>query len=584
MKVKKLLSLMLALLLVVAMFAGCGKTETPTTPTTPTNPDAGTTDTPSTGGDAPVEDSPYNFAAGNFEKGENGLALDFYEYELPLTTTDEVLSFWNMCWTPQYIPVDGFGSMPYQKELAEMTGVHIEYLCPPVESLSENFSVLLASDDLADIMAHGIIYYGKSVQDAVDEEWFINILDYKDYAPNYFYAVEYINQDTLRDTVYYNDELCGWFYGIYKDPTPTTGWCVREDFLDDLGLKWQDIVTYDDIHDMLFRMKNELGVEWPMEVFQSLEMVPGYFASGYNTALFLSSSAMPYTKVIDGKIQYTSTTEDDKNLIEMMAKWYKEGLIDPGWPGYLGNDDMMNYITTGGTAYVSMTPSQINDYVIATADPDCKWTSLTRPLLHEGQQLKYGQRLSYLTNGTSSVSAKCENIPLAVTWCDWFYSPFGSDYSSWGPQGVVWDYDENGEKTLTDFILHNPDGMGAQWALLMYSANNLGDATYFSQARQYAYEGGRELLEMTERWVIDGYKGEYDVPTGFRLTDDENEELSSYTGDVATFINENYSLFFVGDKPISEWDAYVQQAMDLGMAKILEIYQTAYDAYMAENA
>ena len=68
MKVKKLLSLMLALLLVVAMFAGCGKTETPTTPTTPTTPDAGTTDTPSTGGDAPVEDSPYNFAAGNFEK------------------------------------------------------------------------------------------------------------------------------------------------------------------------------------------------------------------------------------------------------------------------------------------------------------------------------------------------------------------------------------------------------------------------------------------------------------------------------------------------------------------------------------
>ena len=175
----------------------------------------------------------------------------------------------------------------------------------------------------------------------------------------------------------------------------------------------------------------------------------------------------------------------------------------------------------------------------------------------------------------------CENIPLAVTWCDWFYSPAGSDYSSWGPEGVVWEYDENGEKTLTDFMLHNPDGMGAQWALLMYSANNLGDATYFSQARSYAYEGGRELLEKTERWVIDGYKGEYDIPTGFRLTDDQNEEVNALSGDVATYVNENYSAFFVGDKPISEWDAYVQGAMDLGMAEILEIYQEAFDAYMA---
>ncbi len=580
MKVKKLLSLMLALLLVVAMFAGCAPKDTPSTPSTTPGTSTNTPDD-SQGGEKVEEDSPYNFAAGNFETGENGLALDFYEYELPLSTTDEVFSFWNMCWTPQYIPAEGFGSMPYQLELDQKTGVHIEYLCPPVESLQANFAVLLAADDLPDIMAHGLIYYGKSAQDAVDEEWLVNILDYKDYAPNYFYAVEYIDQQTLRDTVYYNENVCAWFYGILKDPTPTTGWCVREDYLDKLGLTWQDIVTYDDIYDMLTRMKNELGVDWPMEVFQSLEMVPGYFASGYNTALFLNSAGMPYTKVIDGKIQYTSTTEDDKNLVEMMAKWYKEGLIDPGWPGYMGNDDMMNFITTGETAYVSMTPSQINDYISATDDPDCRWTSLTRPLLYEGQELKYGQQLSYLTYGTSSISAKCENIPLVVTWCDWFYSPAGSEYSSWGPEGIVWEYDENGEKILTDFILHHPEGMGAQWALLMYSANNLGDATYFSQARSYAYEGGRELFEMTERWVIEGYKGEYDIPTGFRLTDDQNAELNELSGDVATYINEQFSAFFVGDKPISEWDEYVAQANTLGMDKILELYQEAYDAYMA---
>ncbi len=587
MKVKKLLSLLLAVLLIVAMFAGCGKEATPGTPAT--TPDASTDSTQPPddqgGTDAPVEDdSPYKFAAGNFDKDENGIANAPYEYAQPFCTTDEVLTYWNTCYTPQYIPAEGFSSMEYQRELVELTGVNIEYVVTPAETKSQNFAVMLASDDLPDIMSLGLTYYGKSAEDAINEGWFVNIWDYRDYAPNYFYQVKALDKDNLTNTVYYKEGIVGWFYGILTDPTPTTGWCVREDFLDDLGLKWQDIVTYDDIHDMLYRMKNELGVEWPMEVFQTIEMVPGYFASGYNTALLLNSYGMPYSKVVDGKIQYSLTTQDDKELTTMMAQWYQEGLIDPGWPSYIGNNEMVNQITTGTTAYVSMTPSQINDYITQTPDPDAKWTSLTRPVKYEGQKLMYGQELSYLTYGYVNLSAKCENIPLAVSWCDWFYSPYGSEYSSWGPQGVVWDYDENGERMLTDFINNHPEGMGAQWALLMYSANNLGDATLFSQARQYAYPGGYELLEMTQRWVIEDYKGEYDIPSGFRLSDDESEEVSEYSSDVATYINENYAAFFVGEKSMDEWDAYVQEAMDLGMAKILEIYQTAYDAYIAENA
>ena len=125
--------------------------------------------------------------------------------------------------------------------------------------------------------------------------------------------------------------------------------------------------------------------------------------------------------------------------------------------------------------------------------------------------------------------------------------------------------------------------MGAQWALLMYSANNLGDATLFSQARSYAYPGGRELLEMTQRWVIDGYKGEYDVPTGFRLSDEESEELNTYSGDLSTYINENYAAFFAGEKPLSEWDSYIEGMYSMGMQNVLDLYQSAYDAYLASK-
>ena len=54
-----------------------------------------------------------------------------------------------------------------------------------------------------------------------------------------------------------------------------------------------------------------------------------------------------------------------------------------------------------------------------------------------------------------------------------------------------------------------------------------------------------------------------------------------YSGDLVTYLNETYLAFFTGDKPMSEWDAYIDGCNVCGMDKILEIYQNAYDNYMA---
>ena len=153
---KKTLALILAVLMVVALFAGCGKdTTTPTTPGTDTPsssaPSTGTegTDTP----DAPVEeDSPYNFAKGKFEYNADGYVDENYSYELPLSTTDEILTNWTTFWLPQYIPEGGMKELETLAYMEEITGVHIEYEVISSEQRSTNFSVLLASDDLRDIM------------------------------------------------------------------------------------------------------------------------------------------------------------------------------------------------------------------------------------------------------------------------------------------------------------------------------------------------------------------------------------------------------------------------------------------------
>ena len=148
----------------------------------------------------------------------------------------------------------------------------------------------------------------------------------------------------------------------------------------------------------------------------------------------------------------------------------------------------------------------------------------------------------------------------------------------------MWEYDASGEKVLTDFVLNNPSGATSAWILLLYSANNLCDATLFDQTRSYAYEGGEEVFNMSKTWLVPNYKGEYDMPSGFKLTDEESSEIAEHSGDLSTYINETVVGFFTGDKPMSEWDEYLQGMRTCGIDKILEIYQNAYDTFMAENA
>lgn len=133
---KRTLSLILAVLMVVALFAGCGKDTT--TPTTPDTPDTPASSAPSTGTETPdapetpeapvEEDSPYNFAKGKFKADEKGLALEKYEYELPLTTTDEVFTMWTTSFTPDYLPEGGYQEMEFPRAVYELTGVNMEYV------------------------------------------------------------------------------------------------------------------------------------------------------------------------------------------------------------------------------------------------------------------------------------------------------------------------------------------------------------------------------------------------------------------------------------------------------------------------
>ena len=67
-------------------------------------------------------------------------------------------------------------------------------------------------------------------------------------------------------------------------------------------------------------------------------------------------------------------------------------------------------------------------------------------------------------------------------------------------------------------------------------------------------------------------------PGNFKFTAAESDELSLLESDLASYVDQMVSKFIIGDVSIdNEWDNFVKGCESRGIARYVEIYQTAYD-------
>ncbi|NLV50569.1 MAG: hypothetical protein GXY20_07750 [Clostridiales bacterium] len=590
---RKHLALIAVLALLLSLFSACGSkpdTAAPDSTAAPTNQPAATpaaSKTPDPAEEAtpaPVDEGPYNYAVGKYEVDANGYPISTYEYELPLTTTDETFTYWTANFTPQYVPEEGYSAIDYYKGFKEYTGVNIEYIVVSYNTRGENFAALLASDDLPDIFSHGTYLYTSGTLDqAVDDGYYVNIYDYKDYCPNYmYYVVNYDKADErTKASVFFEPEMIVAFYALYDGYYTSIDLQARGDWLKDLGMTNDDIVTYDDVYDMLVAMKSQYDTcEYPYAPWYMIDGARSFVA--YDTMAYITVYNTLSYYVVDNEIKMINIGENDKELMQMFNKWWADGLVDPNYAGYTQSSSCEAGILNGQIGFTIMHSSENEGYESRSVDADTQWVPIKKPLRYPGQVLHYNCWAARTSLGNISVSAKCPNIELAVTWLDWRYSPFGADYTAWGPEGIVWEYDENGEKTCTDWAMKNPDGIALTWVLKLFGFNVIVDGGIEIMKRNFAYPGGERYYDISTYWNDLNYDGAYDISPMFKLTTEEKNELAQYTTDIATYQSEMLPQFFDGSKPFSEWDSYVQTMYDqMDLGKVFDIYQTAYDNYLA---
>jgi putative aldouronate transport system substrate-binding protein len=579
--------MILVLVFLLAFFAGCGTPNAKNSGNTPTNNsganNSGNSNAAETEEPVPSEEpSPYNLASGKYAVNAEGFPTEKYVYQLPLSTTDEVFTDWTTCYTPQYIPEDGWGSIDVWAGLMDKTGVNIEYSVVSSDTRSENFSVLLAADTLLDIMDQGLYFYKGTPLEAVEEDYFVNLYDYKDYMPCYMYETYVRAQDNLdiMDRVFYNDTTIVNFLGMLVEPTPSMGLIVRQDWLDDLNLgKAIDITTYDKMEEVLTAFKTADSTRFPLWIYDTIEIgTYNYMFAGFDT--FVWAKDLSFRRIVDGKVQFCGTTDDDKDAMTLLNSWFSKGFIDPNYAAHTTTYDSTPEFSSGQVGLTPATPSAITKMETTSTDTDCRWEPLKMVKKTEDQVLKYGLSLNNFNYGSTVISAKCENIPLVVSWVDWWYSDEGSDYCTWGVEGTTWTYNEKGERQLTEFITTHE--AGASFALCIWAMSGLVNSGLFEHRRGYAVPGGDRFLAMFEVWTDPDYSGAYDWPAGVKLDDEQSEESQVLLTDLNTYYAENYISFLDGSKPMSAWADFQKGLADAGMDELVAIYQAAYDSYMSK--
>ena len=353
---KRYLALVFALLFVLALFAGCGGNNNTANKTTNNNStDKGAAATDNSGTASPEatddEDSPYKFAAGKFPADANGIATAKYEYELPLTTTDETFTYWTTNFTPEYLPEEGYGATALPMEVEARTGVKVEYIVVASAARAENFSVLAASTSFATLPATRICSTQVISETLLKQTNSLLMFSITASTCQLMYEAtrDPDDIDTIR-TVFTEDDLVLLVYELKKEGQLTSGGFMRGDWLAKMGKTYTDIVTFDDLHEVLMFFKSQLGIATPTSIYKTINVVGCNEWVGYDT--YALCSGVPQSVVVNGKVQLANMTQNDLDLMTMINQWYNDGIIDPNWSSYTGCADLNDKIKSSEVGYI----------------------------------------------------------------------------------------------------------------------------------------------------------------------------------------------------------------------------------------
>ncbi|PLT45163.1 extracellular solute-binding protein [Paenibacillus sp. FSL W8-1187] len=492
----------------------------------------------------------------------------------PDRSEDEPLSYWAELNGNAASARSRIAEVPFFDDWQERTGVRLKFVQPPSNQGREAISVLLASDDVPDLIEYEWINYPGGPEKAIQDGHILRLNEAMEkHAPNLTrYLREHPDIDKLvrtADGSYYA------FPFIRGDERLLTyqGPIVRKDWLDELGLPVPE--TIGDWEQALTAFKERKGAQAPLTLLGTTNPLNGVEGGAFIGAFGIAKGFY----VEEGKVRFGPAEPGYRDFLQLMRSWYEKGLLDPNFAAVdsVTQDASMTSGRSGASVWNA--GAGIGSWLpmLRKQDSDAELAAAPYPVLRRGDRPKFGQRAPAVgPSGAVAVSARSERVEEAVRLMDFGYGEEGHMLFNFGAEGKSYEL-RGGYPAYTDLIFANPEQLSMPQTLAMYTR-----ASYFGpfvQDIRYQEQYFRlpEQREAVRIWSNTDAE-EHALPN-LPLTERESLELSAIMQEVQAAVDEMSLKLVLGIEPMAAFESWRGRLEALGIGRALAIQQQALERY-----
>jgi putative aldouronate transport system substrate-binding protein len=183
----------------------------------------------------------------------------------------------------------------------------------------------------------------------------------------------------------------------------------------------------------------------------------------------------------------------------------------------------------------------------------------------------------------SSKAKDNKNFVAMMQFVDWlYYSDAGQEFAKLGVEGTTFTKDASGKPQIVEDV--NVVGLHPKASKHLQK-----DFGFYNGV--FAYGGKPELVQA----FFSPEEQEYQKVLNARppapwmpgppapFTDEEREQATLWETTLRDYVDQQTLRFILGQRPLTEWDAYVNELKSKNMDQYMELQQKAYERYKKEH-
>ncbi len=486
-------------------------------------------------------------------------------------------------WVVENQQVD-FDNLWFYKELEEKTNIHVDWEPVKDGDWQTRLNLMLAAgpQEWPDVISRGGVSKDMIETYGVDQGILIPLDDYlEEYMPNYFSRL-HMNNAAASMTA--SDGKMYWIGNLTAQNINHDGtFFINKAWLDKLGLAIP--TTVDELTEVLRAFRdndpngNGIKDEIPMSAAEIHHQTSGVYT---HFAMF----GVPLTRWVyasisdDGQVVFPGYMEGFRPALEWLHMAYAEGLLDPeamsqdsnAW-GTKVNADQVGFTTYLRKINTAWQPPAVEAFA-----------HILPPASEFGVKVP---RLLEVPSFGAALTAANEHIPETLRWLDAQFEtetmltsvngPIVTD----GPIEQTMALNENGKYA----VKYIPENNGLYQYVPVIHGQFFAPGEYyfdiyempphrverFNQAKLYEDAGIMEKNSYDYLYKLVSF----DVDTGV--------EINRLFLDIEKFMKESIAAFITQGVTDASWQAFLDNAKNVGVDEYIQYYQTAYDTYKAAN-